>query len=143
MNKAIRVLVIDDSATVRRTLTQILQSDPAIQVIGAAPDPIAAAELLKRQVPDVITLDLEMPRMDGLTFLERLMAQHPIPVVICSSHTKSGSIAALAALEKGAVDIIEKPHADSPEHLRALGSGCISRCKGVSLRPRKSRRSSR
>lgn len=105
----IRVLVVDDSAVVRRTMTQLLESDPEIEVIGAAQDPYVAAEILRETIADVITLDIEMPRMDGLTFLERLMSQHPIPVVICSSLAETGSEVALRALESGAVDIITKP----------------------------------
>lgn len=105
----IRVLIIDDSAVVRQTLTQILESDEAIEVIGSAQDPFQAAERLKTMVPDVITLDVEMPRMDGITFLRKLMSQHPIPVVMCSSLAEEGSATALKALEYGAVDIITKP----------------------------------
>jgi two-component system chemotaxis response regulator CheB len=105
----IKVLVIDDSALVRQTLCEILNSDPEIQVVGTAADPILAAERLRAVVPDVITLDVEMPRMDGLTFLQKLMSQHPIPVVMCSSLAERGSETALRALEFGAVDIITKP----------------------------------
>jgi two-component system, chemotaxis family, protein-glutamate methylesterase/glutaminase len=105
----IKVLVIDDSALVRQTLCEILNSDPGIQVVATAADPILAAERLRTVVPDVITLDVEMPRMDGLTFLQKLMSQHPIPVVMCSSLAESGSETALKALEYGAVDIITKP----------------------------------
>lgn len=105
----IRALIVDDSASVRQVLRSVLESDPEIEVVGAAPDPYAAAETIKREVPDVITLDIEMPRMDGLTFLDKIMAQHPIPVVICSTLTAAGSDAALAALEKGAIEIITKP----------------------------------
>jgi len=109
MKAFVRVLIIDDSAVVRQTMTEILSSDPDIKVIGTAADPLIAAERLKDEVPDVITLDVEMPRMDGLTFLKKLMAQHPIPVVMCSTLTESGSETALKALEYGAVDIIQKP----------------------------------
>ena len=105
----IKVLVVDDSALVRQTLCEILNSDPEIEVVGAASDPIMAAERLKTMIPDVITLDVEMPRMDGLTFLQKLMAQHPLPVVMCSSLTERGGATALKALEYGAVDIITKP----------------------------------
>jgi two-component system chemotaxis response regulator CheB len=105
----IRVLVVDDSSVVRRTLSEILSSDPSIDVMGTAPDPYIAAEKIAREVPDVITLDIEMPRMDGLTFLRKIMVQHPIPVVICSSVSRKGSHNAIRALEYGAVDIIEKP----------------------------------
>jgi two-component system chemotaxis response regulator CheB len=107
--KKISVLVIDDSALVRQTLCDILNSDPEIVVIGSAADPILAAERMRTVIPDVITLDVEMPRMDGLTFLQKLMSQHPIPVVMCSSLTERGNETALKALEYGAVDIITKP----------------------------------
>lgn len=107
--KKIRVLIVDDSAVVRQTLREILEGDPRIEVMATAADPYIAAERIKAEVPDVITLDVEMPRMDGITFLERLMAQRPIPVVICSTLTERGSATALAALEKGAVEIITKP----------------------------------
>lgn len=115
--KKIRVLVVDDSATVRQAMKEILESDPLIEVMGLASDPFVAVEQIKKQVPDVITLDIEMPRMDGLTFLEKIMTQHPIPVVICSSLTVKGSDVALAALEKGAVDIITKPKLGTREFL--------------------------
>ncbi|MCX5806860.1 MAG: chemotaxis response regulator protein-glutamate methylesterase [Proteobacteria bacterium] len=108
MNR-IKVLIIDDSAVVRQAMTEILSSDPSIEVIGAARDPYLAAEKMKEVVPDVITLDVEMPRMDGITFLQKIMSQHPIPVVMCSSLTDSGSETALKALEYGAVEIIQKP----------------------------------
>src|SRR5271157_449946 len=108
MNK-IKVLIIDDSAVVRQAMTEILSSDPAIEVMGAARDPYLAAERMKEMAPDVITLDVEMPRMDGITFLQKLMSQHPLPVVICSSLTENGSETTLRALEYGAVDIIQKP----------------------------------
>jgi two-component system, chemotaxis family, protein-glutamate methylesterase/glutaminase len=108
MNR-IKVLVIDDSALVRQTLCEILNSDPEIEVVGTAADPFMAAERMRTIVPDVITLDIEMPRMDGLTFLQKLMSQHPIPVVMCSSLADGGSESALKAMEYGAVDIITKP----------------------------------
>jgi two-component system chemotaxis response regulator CheB len=104
-----RVLIVDDSASVRQVLKEILESDPQIEVMAVASDPYVAVERLQHEVPDVITLDIEMPRMDGLTFLEKIMSQHPIPVVICSTLSGAGSDAALAALEKGAVEIITKP----------------------------------
>lgn len=107
--KKIKVMIIDDSALVRQTLCDILSSDPDIEVVASAADPILAAERLRTVVPDVITLDVEMPRMDGLTFLQKLMSQHPIPVVMCSSLAETGSETALKALEYGAVDIITKP----------------------------------
>ncbi len=109
MARKIRVLIVDDSATVRQALTSLLETDPDIEVLATAPDPYVAAQRIAQEVPDVITLDVEMPRMDGLTFLEKIMHQHPIPVVICSSLTEKGSETAFAALEKGAVEIITKP----------------------------------
>ena len=115
--KKIRVLVIDDSASVRQAMTAILSADPQIEVIAAAADPFAAARHLQAEVPDVITLDVEMPRMDGITFLRRLMAQCPVPVVMCSSLVEEGSETLLQALEAGAVDVILKPRVGVADHL--------------------------
>ncbi|MEA3545640.1 MAG: response regulator, partial [Thermodesulfobacteriota bacterium] len=106
MSNKIKVMVVDDSAVVRRTMSELLSSDPEIEVIATANDPFAAAARLKEEVPDVMTLDVEMPRMDGLTFLQKIMSQHPIPVVMCSSLTGKGTDTALKALEYGAIDII-------------------------------------
>jgi len=107
--KKIKVLIVDDSAVVRQTLEEILSSDSMIEVIGTAADPFLAVEKIEKEVPDVITLDIEMPKMDGLTFLQKIMSQHPIPVIICSSLTGSGSETGVKALEFGAVEIITKP----------------------------------
>ncbi|WP_394648530.1 chemotaxis response regulator protein-glutamate methylesterase [uncultured Sphingomonas sp.] len=115
--KKTRVLVIDDSASVRQAMTVILSADPQIEVIGAAADPFAAARYMQGEVPDVITLDVEMPRMDGITFLRRLMAQCPVPVVMCSSLVEEGSETLLQALEAGAVDVILKPRVGVADHL--------------------------
>jgi len=109
MKSKIKVMIVDDSALVRQALTEILSSDPQIEVVAAAPDPFVAAERMKSVIPDVITLDVEMPRMDGITFLQKLMSQYPIPVVMCSSLTESGGETALKAMEYGAVGIIVKP----------------------------------
>ncbi|KAF0189458.1 MAG: two-component system chemotaxis family response regulator [Desulfobulbaceae bacterium] len=109
MNKPIRVLIVDDSSVVRQALTRIFNADPQIEVMDTASDPIFAAEKISREIPDVITLDVEMPRMDGLTFLKKIMSQHPIPVVICSTLTTGRSETALKALEYGAVEVIDKP----------------------------------
>ncbi|MCP4521994.1 MAG: chemotaxis response regulator protein-glutamate methylesterase [Cytophagales bacterium] len=128
MTKKIRVLVVDDSALVRETLTNILQSDEQIEVIGTASDPFIAAEVLRTQVPDVITLDIEMPRMDGLTFLRKIMSQHPIPVVIISSLTLKGSQIALKALEYGAVDLYTKSAVSTKKDLEEAS---ISLCDKV------------
>ena len=105
----IKVLIVDDSAIVRQTLADILSSDPAIEVIATASDPFVAASRIQEEIPDVITLDIEMPKMDGITFLQKIMSQHPIPVVICSSLSERGSASGLKAMELGAVDIITKP----------------------------------
>ena len=124
----IRVLIVDDSAVVRQTLSEVLSTDPEIEVIGTAADPFVAAERMREQVPDVITLDIEMPRMDGLTFLQKIMSQHPIPVVICSSLAEEGAQSTLKALEYGAVDIITKPHLGSKQFLE---DSRIALCQAV------------
>jgi len=105
----IKVLIVDDSAVVREVVKQVLDSDPAIQVIGSAMDPLFAMEKMKIQWPDVIVLDIEMPRMDGLTFLHKIMAERPTPVVICSTLTEKGAQATMQALAAGATSIITKP----------------------------------
>lgn len=105
----IKVLIIDDSALVRRIMTEIVNSQPDMEVVGTAPDPLVARDLIKQTHPDVLTLDVEMPRMDGLDFLERLMRLRPMPVVMVSSLTERGSEITLRALELGAVDFVAKP----------------------------------
>lgn len=117
MAKKIRVLIIDDSAVVRQTLADILDGDPEIEVMAVAANPFIAAEKIREEVPDVITLDVEMPRMDGITFLQKIMSQHPIPVVMCSSLTGNGSETALKAIECGAVEIIVKPQLGTKQFL--------------------------
>ncbi len=117
MTKVVRVLVVDDSASVRQTLADILGSDPGIEVLATAGDPFIAAKRIQNEIPDVILLDVEMPRMDGITFLKKLMAQRPIPVVMCSSVTETGSQALMEALEAGAVDVIQKPRVDTRQFL--------------------------
>ncbi|MDX2150382.1 MAG: chemotaxis response regulator protein-glutamate methylesterase [Bryobacteraceae bacterium] len=107
--RPVRVLIVDDSAVVRRALAEVLSADDGIEVMGAAADPYIAAARLREEVPDVILLDVEMPRMDGITFLRKIMAQHPIPVVVCSSLTEKGTETTLQALEAGAVEIVTKP----------------------------------
>jgi two-component system chemotaxis response regulator CheB len=105
----IRVLIVDDSALIRGVMKEIINSQPDMEVVGAAPDPIVARELIKQTLPDVLTLDVEMPKMDGLEFLERLMRLRPMPVVMVSSLTEHGSEITLRALELGAVDFVTKP----------------------------------
>ncbi|SEL75366.1 protein-glutamate methylesterase/protein-glutamine glutaminase [Halomonas daqiaonensis] len=105
----IKVLCVDDSALIRDLLTEIINSQPDMEVVAVAPDPITARDLIKRHNPDVLTLDVEMPRMDGLDFLERLMRLRPMPVLMVSSLTQAGSEVTLRALELGAVDFVAKP----------------------------------
>ena len=124
----IRVLIVDDSAVVRQTLREVLESDPEIEVIATAGDPFVAAERIAEQVPDVITLDIEMPRMDGLTFLKKLMSQHPIPVVICSSLAEEGAQSTFRALEYGAVEIVTKPQLGTKQFLE---DSRIALCEAV------------
>ncbi len=117
MDNRLKVLVVDDSAVVRQVLTEILLSDPAVGTVVSCSDPFAAAEKMRNFVPDVITLDVEMPKMDGITFLKKLMSQHPVPVVMCSSLTEENSDTAIKALEYGAVDIIQKPRTGTKQFL--------------------------
>ncbi|NUN94634.1 MAG: chemotaxis response regulator protein-glutamate methylesterase [Candidatus Omnitrophica bacterium] len=109
--KKVRVLVVDDSAIVREILARELSKEPGIEVVGVAPDPYVARDMIVNLEPDVITLDVEMPRMDGLTFLRRLMKHHPLPVIIVSSLTEEGGELALEALDLGAVEVMCKPGA--------------------------------
>lgn len=118
MNDKIRVLVVDDSCVVRQTLAEVLESHPRIEIMGTAADPFIAAQKIAHEVPDVIVLDVEMPRMDGITFLRKIMEQHPIPVVICSTLTAGRSETALKALEYGAVEIIDKPKLGTKQFLQ-------------------------
>lgn len=118
--KKIRVLVVDDSALARRAITDALSQDPEIEVVGGAADAYIAREKILELEPDVITLDLEMPRMDGLTFLKILMEHHPIPVVVVSSLTQAGSAKAMEALNAGAVDVLGKP--DGSRNLNEMGN---------------------
>ncbi len=113
----LRVLVVDDSAVVRQTLAEIIDSDPQLEVMATAADPFFAAQKIAEEVPDVITLDVEMPRMDGLTFLRKIMSQHPIPVVIISSLTEQGTSTGMKALELGAVEIITKPQMNTRQFI--------------------------
>jgi two-component system chemotaxis response regulator CheB len=131
--KPIRVLIVDDSASVRQILTSILGEDTGISVIGAVADPFAAARRLQEELPDVIILDIEMPRMDGVTFLRKIMAQRPIPVIICSSLTEEGSQALLDALEAGAFDVVPKPRVDTRQFLLESGGRIRDSVKAAAL----------
>jgi two-component system chemotaxis response regulator CheB len=129
----IRVLIVDDSALMRQVLAQLLSKDRGIEVIGSAPDPFIAREKIKALNPDVITLDVEMPKMDGLTFLEKLMAGHPMPVVMVSSLTEAGCQTTLRALELGAVDFIAKPKLDLREGMEAVAQDLIAKIKAAAM----------
>jgi two-component system chemotaxis response regulator CheB len=109
LDRKIRVLIVDDSAVVRQVLTRELARDPQVIVVGAAPDPYVARDMVVALRPDVLTLDVEMPRMDGITFLGKLMAHHPMPVIVVSSLTAAGTRTAVDALAAGAVDVVAKP----------------------------------
>jgi two-component system, chemotaxis family, protein-glutamate methylesterase/glutaminase len=132
--RKIRVLVVDDSAVVRRCVRDVLSADPEIEVVGTAVDPYAARDLIAEKAPDVVTLDLEMPRMDGLTFLRLLMEHRPLPVLIMSSLTAEGSAYALEALRLGAVDVLPKP---GPYAIGDLGPQLTAKIKAIAgARPR-------
>lgn len=131
MSKKIRVLIVDDSALMRQMLTVLLQRDPQIEVVGAAADPFIAREKIKALNPDVLTLDVEMPRMDGLTFLEKLMRARPMPVVMVSSLTEAGCETTLRALELGAVEFIAKPKVDVREHMDEIAQEVIGKVRAA------------
>lgn len=136
--RTIKVLIVDDSAVVRQVLSDLLDADPQIEVIGTASDPFIAVQKIGRQRPDVITLDIEMPRMDGLTFLQKIMSQHPIPVVMCSNFTERGTEATFQALRYGAVEVIGKPRLGVKaffEESRVLICDAVKAAAQARLRP--------
>jgi len=133
LKKKIRVLIVDDSSVVRQSMHDILSSDPKVEVMGVAADPYIAVDKIRQEVPDVITLDIEMPRMDGITFLQKLMSQHPIPVVICSSLTGDGSETAIRALENGAVEIITKPRMGAKQFIEESKVRIVDAVKAASV----------
>lgn len=130
--KKINVLIVDDSAVVRQVLSGLLEDDPAIHVIGAASDPIFAMEHMRRQWPDVIVLDVEMPRMDGISFMKKIMAERPTPVVICSTLTEKGAETTMQALAAGAVSIVTKPKIGLKRFLEDSSSDIVGAVKAAS-----------
>lgn len=138
--RRIRVLVVDDSALIRRLLTEIVNRERDMEVVGAAPDPLVAREMIRRLDPDVLTLDVEMPRMDGLDFLEKLMRLRPMPVVMVSSLTERGAEATLRALSLGAVDFVAKPRLDIARGVETLGAEIADKIRlAAAARPRLAR----
>ena len=129
MGKPVRVLVVDDSAVIRELLSTLLSSDPEIEVVGTASDPIIARDRIKELNPDVITLDVEMPNMDGVTFLRKIMALRPMPVIMISTLTKAGAEITLEALEIGAVDFIAKPTTDVANSMAAVAAELQAKVK--------------
>ena len=137
MTHPIKVLVIDDSALIRQLLTELLSRDRDVTVVGTAPDPLIAREKIRALAPDVLTLDIEMPRMDGLQFLEKLMALRPMPVLVVSTLTQAGADATLRALELGAVDYVAKPRLGIRDGMEELASELIAKVKLAAMaRPR-------
>ncbi len=127
----LKILVVDDSSVIRSLLTQILSSDPEIEVVGTAPDPYIARDKLVALKPDLMTLDIEMPKMDGITFLEKVMEFFPTRVVIISSLSQKGSALALRALELGAIDVIEKPSMDVARSIESARQEWLTRIKSA------------
>jgi two-component system, chemotaxis family, protein-glutamate methylesterase/glutaminase len=129
MGDKVRVLVVDDSALMRQMLSSMMQSDRGIEVVGAAPDPLVARQMIKELNPDVVTLDVEMPNMDGISFLEKIMKLRPMPVLMISSLTQEGAEATLHALELGAVDYIAKPKVDLQQGLAEKQAEIVEKVK--------------
>lgn len=140
---SIQVFIVDDSAVVRQVLQAALSQDPEIAILATAQDPVFAWDRMQRQWPDVVILDIEMPRMDGVTFLRKIMREHPLPVIICSSLAESGAQITLDALTAGAVQIIQKPQSglrdflqkDAPEIIRAVKSAARANLRNMRPQP--------
>ncbi len=131
MSTKTKVMIVDDSALVRQVITQAISRDPSIEVVATAQDPIFALEKLKTLWPDVIVLDIEMPRMDGLTFLKKIMAERPTPIIICSSLAESGAQVTMEALAAGAVSIITKPKIDLKAFLQDSANDIVANIKAA------------
>src|SRR5574343_2103113 len=131
MPQKIRVLVVDDSALMRGLLSQMINSAPDLEVVGAAPDAPTAREMIKALNPDVLILDVQMPKMDGLEFLDRLMRLRPMPVVMVSAYTQAGSETTLKALELGAVDFIGKPRSDGPRSIETYAEELVEKLRAA------------
>ncbi|HFB66983.1 MAG TPA: chemotaxis response regulator protein-glutamate methylesterase [Aeromonadales bacterium] len=128
MKKPVRTLIVDDSIVVRMVLNEILSQDPDIEVVATAEDPFDAREKIKKYDPDVVTLDIEMPKMDGISFLKRIMRLRPVPVIMVSTLTAQGADITLQALEIGAVDFVHKP-GQQEQHIKTLGEELIAKVK--------------
>ncbi len=131
MSDKVRVIIVDDSAFIRVLLTEILQSDEGIEVVATAEDPIEARKKIKKYSPDVITLDVEMPKMDGITFLKNIMRLRPMPVIMVSTLTQAGAEITINALEAGAFDFIGKPSTDVKNRLTELAGELIDKIKAA------------
>ncbi|HEX7633943.1 MAG TPA: response regulator, partial [Noviherbaspirillum sp.] len=130
---SIKVMVVDDSAVVRQVLTSLLTAAPGIEVMHAVSDPLLAMERMKMQWPDVIVLDVEMPRMDGITFLKKIMSERPTPVVICSTLTEKGAQTTMEAMASGAVAVITKPKLGLKQFLQDSSDELITAVKAAAL----------
>jgi two-component system chemotaxis response regulator CheB len=135
MNPAIKVMIVDDSAVVRQVMTEILARDPGIRILGQAMDPLFALEKMQKEWPDVILLDVEMPRMDGITFLRKIMAERPTPVIICSSLTREGAETTMQALAAGAFTIFAKPDLGVKDFLKDSAMDLVSAVRAGTTKP--------
>jgi len=135
MSKRIRVLVVDDSLLLRKAISKILGEDPGIEVVGAAKDAYEARDMIKQLHPDVLTLDIEMPGMNGLVFLRNLMRLHPMPVVMVSTHTTQGGEATLEALDIGAFDVVAKPTGGASLNVQGYGQEIVDKVKAAAQAP--------
>ena len=131
MSDKIKVMIVDDSAVVRQVVTQAIASDPGIEVVATAQDPVFALEKMKTLWPDVLVVDIEMPRMDGLTFLKKIMAEHPTPVIICSSLAEKGAQVTMEALSAGAFTIITKPKMGVKSFLQDSANDIVTAIKSA------------